>query len=68
MGIPEKLKKWGKSRLPVLQWLPEYRRSFLVGDLVAGITVALTAIPQSMAYASIAGLTPEVCKITLPVF
>lgn len=30
-----------------------------VGDLVAGITVALVLVPQSLAYASVAGLPPE---------
>lgn len=30
-----------------------------VGDLVAGITVALVLVPQSLAYASVAGVPPE---------
>lgn len=30
------------------------------GDLIAGITVALTVIPQGLAYALIAGLAPQV--------
>lgn len=31
-----------------------------VGDLVAGITVGLTVIPQALAYSGIAGLDPAV--------
>lgn len=31
-------------------------------DLIAGITVGLTIIPQSIAYASVAGLPLEVIK------
>lgn len=39
-------------------WLTEYRRSWLRGDLTAGITVGIMLIPQGMAYAMIAGLPP----------
>lgn len=38
-----------------------YSTDDLVGDLVAGITVGLTVIPQALAYAGIAGLDPAVC-------
>lgn len=45
--------------LPFLRWLPELRnRTVLKADLVAGLTVALVLIPQSMAYAQLAGLPP----------
>ena len=40
-----------------LGWLPGYQRSWLRGDLVAGVTVAAYAIPQVMAYAEVAGLS-----------
>lgn len=46
--------------LPILQWLPGYTRQTLSGDIVAGITVAIMIIPQSMAYALLAGLSPEI--------
>ncbi|MEU3764853.1 SulP family inorganic anion transporter [Amycolatopsis keratiniphila] len=36
-----------------------YRRSWLRGDLLAGVTVAAYLVPQVMAYAEVAGLTPE---------
>lgn len=48
-----------KNRLPVLKWLPKYRLQQLQGDLIAGITVGLTIIPQSLAYAKIAELPPQ---------
>lgn len=38
-----------------------YSSSDAVGDLVAGITVGLTVIPQALAYAGIAGVGPAVC-------
>ncbi|SPP80152.1 sodium-independent sulfate anion transporter [Drosophila guanche] len=44
------------KRLPILGWLPRYSSQDAVGDLVAGITVGLTVIPQALAYAGIAGL------------
>lgn len=39
--------------------MPKYNSSSAVGDLVAGITVGLTVIPQSLAYANIAGLPAQ---------
>jgi high affinity sulfate transporter 1 len=45
---------------PPARWLAEYRRSWLPGDIVAGITLAAYAIPVSLAYASLAGLPPQV--------
>uniref|UniRef100_A0A182HTD9 STAS domain-containing protein n=2 Tax=Anopheles arabiensis TaxID=7173 RepID=A0A182HTD9_ANOAR len=45
-----------KKRLPILRWLPQYNSTDAIGDLVAGITVGLTVIPQALAYAGIAGL------------
>ncbi len=35
-----------------------YRRAWLRGDLIAGVTVAAYLIPQVMAYATVAGLNP----------
>ncbi|WP_149277137.1 SulP family inorganic anion transporter [Pareuzebyella sediminis] len=47
-----------KRYLPILQWLPTYKKSYLSGDLSAGLTVGIMLIPQGMAYAMIAGLPP----------
>jgi sulfate permease, SulP family len=44
--------------VPLLGWLRNYDRPTLRGDLVAGITVAVMLVPQSMAYAALAGLPP----------
>ncbi len=41
--------------LPFLNWFP-LKKSIIRADLLAGITVALVLIPQSMAYAQLAGL------------
>ncbi|HBT09594.1 MAG TPA: sodium-independent anion transporter, partial [Leeuwenhoekiella sp.] len=42
----------------MFDWLPNYRKSYLAGDISAGITVGIMLIPQGMAYAMIAGLPP----------
>ncbi|GAB1868309.1 Sodium-independent sulfate anion transporter-like [Camponotus japonicus] len=52
-------KKTLYKRLPVLSWLPRYNSQDALGDLVAGITVGLTVIPQSLAYSNVAGLPPQ---------
>lgn len=41
---------------PFRHWLTDYDRQQLRADLLAGLTVALVLIPQSMAYAQLAGL------------
>lgn len=45
-----------KSWLPVLSWLPKYKLRYLQMDLLAGLTVGLTTVPQALAYAEVAGL------------
>ena len=47
-----------KGYLPILTWIKDYNRSFLIDDLIAGITVGVMLIPQGMAYAMLAGLPP----------
>ncbi|XP_076243672.1 sodium-independent sulfate anion transporter [Calliopsis andreniformis] len=43
----------------ILNWLPKYSQLDAVSDLVAGISLGLTLIPQSIAYAALAGLTAQ---------
>ncbi|MFS8866568.1 SulP family inorganic anion transporter [Synechococcus sp. H65.1] len=40
-------------------WWLRYRREDLPGDLIAGVVSAILLVPQSMAYALLAGLPPE---------
>jgi len=47
-----------KSQFVILRWLPEYNLQKFNKDLVAGLTVGLISVPQLMAYAVIAGLSP----------
>ncbi len=46
--------------LPILAWGRAYDRPTLVSDLVAALIVTIMLIPQSLAYALLAGLPPEV--------
>jgi SulP family sulfate permease len=47
-----------KKILPILAWLPSYKKDDFSGDLTAGLTVGILLVPQGMAYAMIAGLPP----------
>ena len=46
--------------LPFLEWGRQYNRETLTNDLVAALIVTIMLIPQSLAYALLAGLPPEV--------
>lgn len=53
------MRDWKGQFVPFLAWIGELRDAgTLKADLMAGLTVALILIPQSMAYASLAGLPP----------
>lgn len=45
--------------LPVLQWGRHYSGEYLGADLIAALIVSIMLIPQSLAYAMLAGLPPE---------
>ena len=44
--------------LPVLGWLPAYRRAWLLPDVLAGLAVWAVMVPEGMAYAAIVGVPP----------
>lgn len=45
--------------LPILEWGREYNRGVFINDLLAAVIVTIMLIPQSLAYALLAGLPPE---------
>ncbi len=49
-----------KRYLPVLQWAPVYGRGEATSDLIAAAIVTVMLIPQSLAYALLAGLPAQV--------
>jgi SulP family sulfate permease len=46
--------------IPALAWLRTYDRAALTSDLLAAVIVTIMLIPQSLAYAMLAGLPPQV--------
>lgn len=48
-----------KSLLPILDWGKRYSRVDLSSDLTAAVIVTIMLVPQSLAYAMLAGLPPE---------
>ena len=47
---------WLVRRLPIVGWLGSYDRSWLRGDVIAGVTVAALIVPKNLGYAGIAGI------------
>ena len=59
MNSEQNCDDWKGRIFPFLCWIGELKKAdILRADLIAGITVALVLIPQSMAYAQLAGLPP----------
>ena len=55
-----------RPSLPLFTSLQGYRRSWLTGDLIAGLTVWAVLVPEALAYASIAGVSPVVGLYAAP--
>src|SRR3954465_6285812 len=49
----------GTRRIPIVGWLRSYDRSWLRGDLIAGVTVLALVVPKNLGYAGIAGVPVE---------
>jgi len=47
------------SVFPIVEWLPKYRLDFLRWDFIAGLTLAFFVMPESLAYAALAGVPPQ---------
>jgi SulP family sulfate permease len=56
IGVPHRI----KDVFPPLRWLAKYEAAWLPFDVVSGVTLAAYAIPVSLAYATLAGLPPQV--------
>jgi len=53
--------------LPIVDWLPKYRwGEWFRLDILAALTVWALLVPEAMAYAGIAGVSPEVGLVTAP--
>ncbi len=49
-----------KGYFPILEWGPKYNKKTLGNDLIVALIVTMMLIPQSLAYAILAGLPPEI--------
>ena len=52
--------------VPILEWLPRYQGAWLRPDVMAGLAVWAMVVPQSMAYASVAGMPPVYGLYSVP--
>ena len=61
-------KRWERvaNIAPMASWLPKYRRGRLRNDLLAGAIVAALLVPQSLGYATIAGVPVQVGLYAVP--
>lgn len=57
---PRNQRKNKEKWFPILEWGRRYKAADLAGDGTAAIIVTIMLIPQSLAYALLAGLPPEV--------
>jgi high affinity sulfate transporter 1 len=55
-----------RTWMPILEWLPGYRRAWLAGDLVAGAAVWAVLVPLALAYSGLLGVDPVVGLYALP--
>jgi SulP family sulfate permease len=47
-----------RQLLPILRWLPSYRRDWFLPDAFAGLAVWAVMVPEGIAYAGIVGVPP----------
>jgi len=52
--------------VPMAEWLPRYRPEWLTADLLAGLTVWALIVPESMAYANVAGVPVQYGLYSIP--
>ena len=58
MAISARSDSIGHRLLPVLGWLPSYRRELLLQDILAGFAIWAVMVPEGMAYSGIVGVPP----------
>lgn len=55
-GLPKAAPRWALNRVPFFRWIVHYDWRWSIGDFIAGLTVGLMLVPQSIAYARVATL------------
>lgn len=60
MSSRQKIRDISRRYLLILTWGSEYTKKTLTSDLVAAVIVTIMLIPQSLAYAQLAGVPPQI--------
>ena len=58
-AFPSASLRYLADKVPIIGWLPRYNPRWLLSDLIAGLTLGLMLIPQSLSYAKIADIPVE---------
>jgi high affinity sulfate transporter 1 len=58
MAISARPASIAQRLLPILGWLPSYRRDWLLTDILASVAVWAVMVPEGMAYSGIVGVPP----------
>src|SRR5262245_3625695 len=65
MPISAKVASLFHRSLPILSWIPAYRREWLLSDVFAGLALWAVMVPEAMAYAGIVGVPPVMGLYTI---
>ncbi|KAI8889585.1 sulfate permease [Backusella circina FSU 941] len=57
--LPHYIQDYVISLFPIASWIHRYNLQWLIRDIIAGVTVGVVVVPQSMGYAKIAQLPPQ---------
>lgn len=57
--LPQYIQEYVVSLFPVVTWIHRYNLQWLIRDAIAGLTVGVVVVPQSMGYAKIAELPAQ---------
>ncbi|PGH04737.1 hypothetical protein AJ79_07016 [Helicocarpus griseus UAMH5409] len=58
-AFPSAAAQYLLEKFPIIGWLPRYNYRWLVNDVIAGLTLGLMLIPQSLSYAKIATISVQ---------
>lgn len=53
-ATPTTAAHYSLDKFPIIGWLPKYNPRWIINDVIAGLTIGLMMIPQSLSYAKIA--------------
>ena len=58
-ALPSASLSYVLDKIPVVGWLPRYNPRWILNDVVAGLTVGLLLMPQSLSYAKVATIPTQ---------